>query len=95
LEISNSSFPDKHPWFHVCELEQFILKDPKFYKPLFNGKLVSKILDCKFNDVSYFSEYLLQLNDDTKIWVDCYISDQYPKFVNLIKEFNSSYPEFS
>ena len=95
LDISNSSFPDKHPWFHVCELEPFIPRDPKFYKPLFNGKLVSKILDCKFNDVSYFSEYLLQLDDDTKIWVDCYIIDQDPKFDNLIKEFNSSHPEFT
>jgi len=50
----------------------------KIYKPLFNSKLVSKIFDCKFNDASYFSEYLLQLDDDTEIWVDCYIIDQDP-----------------
>jgi len=76
-------------------IEQFIPRDLKFYKPLFNGKLVSQILDCKFNVVSYFSEYLLKLNDDTEIWVDCYIIDQDPKFDILIKKFNSSHPEFS
>ncbi|OUM57224.1 hypothetical protein PIROE2DRAFT_17854, partial [Piromyces sp. E2] len=61
LDIDNSSFPEKYPWFHVCELEPFIKRDSKFYKPLF------KILACKFNEIYNFSEYLIKINYNSEV----------------------------
>ena len=95
LDISKSPFPEKHPWFHCCELEPFIARDPKFYKPLFDNKTAIKIVDCKFNETSYFAEYLVLFDDDSESWIDCYVIDNDDSFDQLIRDFNSSHPDFT
>ncbi len=95
LDISNSPFPEKHPWFHCCELEPFIARDPKYYKPFFNNKTAVKIKNCKFNESSNFAEYLVLFDDNSESWIDCYIIDNDNTFDQLIKDFNTNHPDFT
>ena len=95
---NNSSNENKKPYqstIILSHIHQDHIQGLQFYKPLFKNKSAIKILDCKFNENSNFAEYLVLFDDNSEIWIYCYIIDNDNSFDQLIKKFNLNHPNFT